>query len=187
MEYKDKRLIGDTHQKEWIVSFIDGDTETHYVQPVIGEATFDGKHEAMEEMRRIVNAIRNAYPKCYIDDRYDSEDFSSIKIEGTHEYWITVRCVVKHGYIDLSRELKSIEQVKPNRNKTNLVTVSYDEDAVDDYWANGRDEEYYRYDDDDAYEAALEKFNLICLDIEDKLNKIRRRYEFKLPEKYNRY
>lgn len=113
MEHKDKRLIGDNHKKEWIVSLIDGDTETHYVQPVISEAVFDTKHEAMEEARYVIDAFRRLNPdNAEIKERYDYEDFVQIKLEWCGEYWLTVRCVVKGGTIDLSRELGCLKQIK---------------------------------------------------------------------------
>ena len=185
MEYNDKRLIGDTHEKEWIVSLINGDTETHYVQPVIREAVYSNKHTAMEEMRRIVNAILRSYPSCYIDERSDRADLTEIKIEGEHEYWITTRCVVKHGYIDLSDELGFTKNVNQD-NKTSLVTVSYDEDAVEEEWMS-----YIynssRYNEEDEYEAWLNLYDLYCLDLEDKITKTHRRYNFMLSEKDRRY
>lgn len=100
--YHDKRLVGDTHPREYVVFGIDGDTETHYVNPVYAVTTFSTKHEAMEHIRKCVKEVIRKHPDMWIKERDVRPDYFELRLEGRGEVLFVMQAVVPNGAMDIS-------------------------------------------------------------------------------------
>lgn len=100
-EYRDKRIEDDTRQKMWIVNAIDGDTETHYVNPVRTSAVFSDKHSAMECVRGTEMKLALKFGHIETIERIDMADYVEIRFEAAGaEIMLTVQSVIPNGWID---------------------------------------------------------------------------------------
>ena len=100
-EYRDKRIKGDTRQKMWIVNAINGDTETHYVQPIRASAVFSDKHSAMECIRGTEMKLALKFGHIETLERVDMADYIEIRLEiAGAEIILTAQAVIPNGWID---------------------------------------------------------------------------------------
>jgi hypothetical protein len=170
---------------QWVVSLVNGDTETHYVQPVIKQVVCENKDSATKEIHRIVTAfLRSNYRVC---EKHEKEDSVEVKVEGRSsycEYWVTAKLAPGNAHIDLSKELGLV--MKISQNETDLVTVSFDEEAVEKEWMEELFDDDY-VDEEELGDAGAELYDIQCLQLEDAITKTRRRYDFCVSEKYKKY
>lgn len=100
-EYENKHFENDIsiQKAEWVVLLMNGDTETHYVNPVISAAKFSTKHEAMECVRKLVNELILKYDNLYVDERTDFKDTCTYRLEGNQSFIVHAKAV--YGRIDV--------------------------------------------------------------------------------------
>jgi len=101
--YYDKRLVGDMHPRKYVVFGVDGDTETHYVNPVCAVAEFSTKHKAMEHIRKCVKEVIRKRPKMWIKERFVHPDHFELRLDGQGEILFVMQAVVVNGAMDLSK------------------------------------------------------------------------------------
>ena len=140
-------------------------------------AMFESYNEAQEEFNRIKKILYYTLSDCK-PTRNETELFE------IDDCMVTIKEIEIGKHIDLTRYVFPWSRHK----EYPLVSVSYDANAAEDDWIAELYDGYYHYDDDEvAAEAKQEMFELKCLDLEDKITKTYRRYDFVIPEKYKRY
>ncbi len=102
----DKRLENDKNEKGFVLMLVDGDIETHYVQPVKSVAYYDSKSDADLELNYLLNHLKKFAEdgEEIIEEKHEYEDRLCIQVEGRHigEWWIVLQTVVKSGTLNLS-------------------------------------------------------------------------------------